>query len=438
MQNVATYPLSHQLAANSVSRGSLLTYVRTVTLSVWLMSLIFRYWWLSDWLAIQQEILYGTNARIYYFVGFAIALVAHLTMGIGAWMALPFKVVSTWSGRLFTAFCIVALVTAPLSVVPRSSAIYAVATWGVLALLCLYWQNNYFVVRRMIVFTGIVLLGWMYLLLLKHGWQFGVGGGVIGGMNRNATAFATLGGTICCMLSTNKWLRWFAICTGLLIAMLVTSRGAMLALGVFVTVYYIIDKGTFKAAAYGILAFVVAFAVLIASDSMRHIFFEDVMRLHDKARGIGSGFTGRLDYWKQAIEAFWDRPVFGYGLRASTHGGGRNTGTVHSGYLKILVETGFVGAFLMMSAVVIEFVRRFRLALQYRALPPNLAPGMNVVETARVNAIVCSSLALVMTMWIYEQLYINLGSVITVVFFLMMAAPAFITTQGQALRSERV
>ena len=434
MYKTAPYPLSNQLAAASPRRGTFLTYLRTGTLAVWLFALIIRYWWLSDWFAMQEELESGVNVRVYYFIGFIIAFVAHLTFGIGVWLSIPFQVTSTWSGRLLTAFCVVALLTSPLSLVPTSSAVYSVATWGVFALLCLYWQNDYQIVRRMTVFAGLVVLAWMYLLILKHGWTFGTGGGVIGGMNRNTTALATLGGTVCCMLSPRRSIRWLAIAAAIVIALLVTSRGTMVALGAFLAVYYIINKGTFKAVAYAFLGIVFFSIVLIASNSLREVLFEDVMRLHDKARGIGSGFTGRFDYWKQAIEAFWKRPLFGYGFRATTHGGGGEYGAIHSGYIKILVETGLVGGILVISAVVIEAVRRLRIALQFRSMLPQAAPGIDVVETTRVNTVVCATIALTMTMWVYEQLYINLGSVISIVFFLMMAAPAYITTRGVGLR----
>jgi hypothetical protein len=39
-----------------------------------------------------------------------------------------------------------------------------------------------------------------------------------------------------------------------------------------------------------------------------------------------------------------------------------------------------------------------------------------------------------MTLWIYDQYYINLGSPISIVFFLMILAPTFITTQGIGIR----
>jgi hypothetical protein len=422
-------------AAPRAQNPGILTYLRTGALAVWLFTLIVRYWWLSDWFALQKEFESGANIKLYYLAGFVVALAANLTIGVNALLALPFQVVSTWSGRLFSIFCLLALLISPISLSPRASAMYAVATWGVIALLCLYWENDYRVVKRMIVFAGLIVLGWMYIIFLKHGLTFGSGGGNIGGMNRNTTALAALGGAVCCMMSSNKWLRWCAIAAAGLIAVMVTSRGTIVATGAFLFTYNFIYKGTAKFAAYGFGLMLTLIVVFIVSPPARDLVLEDVMRLHDQSRGIGSGFTGRVEYWKQALEAFWLKPVFGYGFRSTAAGGvSAGYGAIHSGYLKILVETGIVGGFLVISAVVVEFVRRLRLAMQFRDLRPGTVRGIDVVETARVNTLACATIALSLTMWVYEQLYINLGSVISVVFFLMLMAPAYITTQGTGLR----
>jgi O-antigen ligase len=423
--------MSYSLAA-APPRGGLWTYLRAGTLAIWMFTLVLRYWWVSDWFALQEQFEAGVNVRAYYYVGFAIAFVAHLTMGIAAWFALPFTVTSTWSGRLLTLFCVLMLMVSPLSEVPKASAVYAVATWGVYALLCLYWQGDYRIVQRMTVFAGLVVLAWLFVLLFKHGLTLGFGG-VIGGINRNTTATAALGAMICCLLSPKQTVRWAAIATGIVMAVIVSSRGSMVAMVVFFAVYYTIQNGTFRAARYAFGALAMATVVLIASPSLQHVVFEDILHVHDKARGIGSGFTGRWEMWQQGLGAFWQQPILGYGFRATTHGGG-SYGGVHSGYIKILIETGFVGAILVIAAVVTELVRRFRLGITFRDLPPAAAPGIDVVETARINAVVCGTLAMTMVIWVYEQLYINLGSVVSLVFFLMMAAPAYITTRGTALR----
>ena len=396
MHNVAAYPMSYSLAA-APPRGGLGTYLRAGSLAIWMFTLVFRYWWISDWYALQEQFEAGVNVRAYYYLGFAVAFAAHLTLGISAWFALPFTVTSTWSGRLFTLFCVLMFLASPLSQVPRSSALYSAATWGVYALLCLYWQGDYRIVQRMTVFAGIVVLAWLFVLLFKHGLTLGFGG-VIGGINRNTTATAALGAMICCVLSPTKKVRWAAIAAGIVMAVIVSSRGSMVAMVAFFAVYYTIQKGTFKAALYAFGALAAATAVLLASPTLQHIVFEDILHVHDKARGIGSGFTGRWELWQQGLEAFWDRPILGYGFRATTHGGG--FGGVHSGYIKILIETGFVGAILVIAAVIVEMVRRFRLGISFRDLPPAAAPGIDVVETARINAVVCGTLAMTLVIWV--------------------------------------
>ena len=60
-------------------------------------------------------------------------------------------------------------VSAPFSVTPVTTGLYAAATWVVLALTFLYWQSDYDILRRVLVFTGFAILAWLYLLLAHHG-----------------------------------------------------------------------------------------------------------------------------------------------------------------------------------------------------------------------------------------------------------------------------
>ncbi len=409
----------------------MLAYLRAGTLAIWFFTLVLHFWWISDWNALVESLMEG-NTKEYFYLGFGIAIAAHLTLGLEAWLVAPFNVVSTWSGRLLTAFCLLMLILSPLSEVPKVSALYSVATWIVLLIFCLYWQSDYQIVRRMTVFAGIVVLTWIYILLFKHGLIRGFGS-AIGGINRNTTSFAAIGGMVCVMLSPNKRLRWAAIGAALLLAVLVTSRGSIVAAGAFITAYYAVTKGSMKTVMHGLFAMLIVGAVFLVSPSLRHHVLDDVMQLHKQARGLGSGFTGRTELWQQAIDAFWQRPLIGYGFRASTSGI-ESLGGVHSGFLHVFLDGGFIGGFLVLSAIIIELMCRFRLSVQFRSLPPIRAPGIDVVETTRVNAVAFATLAMTLVIWIYEQLYINLGSVASLTFFLMMAAPAYITTQGIGLR----
>ena len=432
MQSVAAYPLSRPMTT-SAPPGRLWSYVRAFTLSIWMFTLVLQFWKISDWEAQQMQAREGSSIRTDFIIGFSICLAAHLTLGLSRLAAAPFQVMSTWSGRLFTTFCAITLVLAPMSLVPTTTGIYAIGTWAVYLLLFLYWQSDYRVVQRMVVVAGGILLAWLFILLLKHGLSLGFGSG-IGGINRNTSASIGMAGMICCLTSPRKSIRWAAIAAGLFMALVVNSRGTLVATTIFLVVYYTCYKGTLRAAMHAAVGVLVLGAIMVAVPKLRGMLLESVLMLHDKSRGLDSGFTGRVESWKQALTSFWEKPIFGVGFRSTTHHGGGDYGQIHSGYLKILVETGFVGAFLVISAVMIECFRRFRLAIRFRDMPPQAAPTIDVAETTRINAVACGTLAMMLAFWVYEQTYINIGNAIAVVFFLMMVSPAYVTRQGTTIR----
>ena len=64
-----------------------------------------------------------------------------------------------------------------------------------------------------------------------------------------------------------------------------------------------------------------------------------VMFLDDHYRAIGTGFTGRMVAWQEALTLFRDNPVFGVGFRM--HEQFMTTlPSAHNGYLSMLAETG--------------------------------------------------------------------------------------------------
>jgi O-antigen ligase len=217
------------------------------------------------------------------------------------------------------------------------------------------------------------------------------------------------------------------------LSVIVTSRGSIVAICVFLAVYHVVTKGTVRAIWHGVLALSLVGIIFLIGPTRRDLVLEDILHLHDRGRGIGSGFSGRFEYWREAMDGFWKKPIFGYGFRASTFGQ-IGVGAIHSGYLRLFLDAGLVGGILMILAVVFEGLRRLRLAMQFTTLTPLAAPGIDLAESARINAVACATLAMTLVFWIYEQQYVNIGAVISLVFFLMMAAPAYITTQGVAMR----
>jgi O-antigen ligase len=395
--------------------------------------MLFRLWWVSDWFALQELFESGFDVKGYIYYGFAAMVVAHLTLGPQAWIAAPFNLLSDWTGRLITIFFALMLCLAPLSIFPRNSVKYAIATWGVILLLQLFWVSNYRVVQRVLVFSGMVLFGWLLILSLRHGFVGGFAG-QIGGINRNVTSTAALAAMMFMLFSPKPIFRWAAFFAAAFFIVAVTSRGSILAMGVFVGVYYALHKGTAKAAGHAILAFLLFAAAIVTVPMLRDLIFEDVFRLTQHDRGIQGGFSGRFEMWQQALAGFWKSPVVGHGFRTTSAGGGGEFGGIHSAYIKILLEAGFLGAFFIVGASVVELLRRLKLSMRLRTMAPHAMPGIDVAESFRVNTICCASLCALLTLWIYDQYYINLGSPISIAYFLMIVAPTFITMHGVPLR----
>jgi O-antigen ligase len=431
MHPTQTYSLAHPLTMAAQPNSGLLAYLRGFTLTFWLFTMLFRLWWVSDWFALQELFESGFDIKGYFYYGFAAAVLGHLTLGPQAWITAPFALLSDWTGRLITIFFLLMLCLSPLSVVPWGSLKYSVATWLVIVLLMLFWASNYRVLQRVLVITGMVLFAWLFILVLKHGLTGGFAG-QIGGINRNVTSTAALAAMIFMLFSSKPIFRWAAFAGAAFLVVSVTSRGSILAMGVFVGVYYALHVGTMKAAVHALLAFLFFAAAVVAFPYLQHLVFEDVFRLSSRSRGFRGGFSGRYEMWNEALGYFWKRPILGYGFRSSSIGAG--FGGVHSAYLKILLEAGFVGTFFLLGAAITELIRRLRLSLRLKSLEPNGLPGINIGESLQINAICCATLCALLTLWIYDQYYINLGSPISIVFFLVIVAPTFITAQGVTLR----
>jgi O-antigen ligase len=70
----------------------------------------------------------------------------------------------------------------------------------------------------------------------------------------------------------------------------------------------------------------------------------NTLQLDSRERGMGSGFTGRVDAWGEAVKVFQTYPAFGVGFRmqdryiefSGLH-------SAHNGYLGLLVELGVSG-----------------------------------------------------------------------------------------------
>ena len=252
-------------------------------------------------------------------------------------------------------------------------------------------------------------------------------GSTVGGINRNMVGKAASVGAILVLFSPSKSAHRVALAMSGALIVIVTSRGTLVAACVFFSVYYVLQFGSAKAVGYAILAAFLCSAILLTSQKAQTAVFERVMRLHDENRGLGSGFTGRVGSWESGLDAFHKHPIFGYGFRASEVGGVLEA---HSGYIRLLVETGIIGTMFAVSAPLIESLRRAKLAIQFRKMLPSGLCGVDLQDSVRLNAIVAGIMCTMLTLWVYEPVYLNLGTVMSVLFFMGFGAPNFVPGQA--------
>ena len=252
----------------TMPRSGVIAYCRGFTLTAWFLSLLIGLWWETDWFALHDLIVSGYDRKQYFYYGILAAVLGHLTLGLDAWISAVFDLLSDRAGQLMISFCVLMLLLAPASALPKSSALYAVATAGAVILMWLFWSSNYRVLQRVLVITGFALFGWLLILLLHHGLIRGFGS-AIGGVNRNVTGTAGLAAMVCAMFSPRKAIRWLALAGAVFFSVVVTSRGSMVALAAFLAIYVLLYKGTLKAVLVAGAVGLMGLAVFLVSATAR-------------------------------------------------------------------------------------------------------------------------------------------------------------------------
>lgn len=205
-----------------------------------------------------------------------------------------------------------------------------------------------------------------------------------GGLDNNGAGLLLAMGVPLCLFvweGTRSWWRWlFAASIPSLIhaVMMSYSRGAMVALILASPLFYLRSryKGTLSAALLG-LAFLIP---VLAGKEIRERFFS--IQSYEKDKSAQS----RFDSWWAAWEMARDHPIVGVGIRnsnllAKTYGADREGRTIHSQYLQIAADTGFVGLGLYLYALASVWSRVRR--VQYRL------KSIDDPESRQTHAVAC-------------------------------------------------
>ena len=199
----------------------------------------------------------------------------------------------------------------------------------------------------------------------------------------------------------HKWTRYCVLlgCAVLPVLILMTqSRGAFLALAIFVALYIAGQKKRARALiAVGALAAIVVMAapggVWKRVSGLAHFGTQtsELKQVDEE----GSAFQ-RYEIWRVARAIIADHPAFGVGFgaypeahRAYVAGGGfnrvaRGGRDTHSTYLNVAAETGFIGLTLFMAAMIAVLASAERARRRWRAVIPDGAQQLYALELGMI------------------------------------------------------
>jgi probable O-glycosylation ligase (exosortase A-associated) len=176
-----------------------------------------------------------------------------------------------------------------------------------------------------------------------------------GGLDNNGAGLMLAMGVPLCLFAwegMERWWRWiFVALIPLLIhsVLLSFSRGAMLSLVVACPFLYLRSRNKRQLLIGGLILFL-ALLPRMAGKEIRDRFFS--IEKYDKDESV----QGRFSSWQVAWQIAKDYPIDGIGLRnasayAQQYNPEAKDRTIHSQYLQIMADTGFVGLGLYLSAL---------------------------------------------------------------------------------------
>lgn len=186
----------------------------------------------------------------------------------------------------------------------------------------------------------------------------------------------------------------------LLTMVLTQSRSPILAFSVAVVVVLVVSRR------FVVLAVVGTLLGALLSTQYEQLLYEFLRR--GQSDESLTSLTGRVAYWQASLDAFWDKPLEGYGANV----GGRyvlesalgqtTVSTVHSLWVEVLLDTGAIGFILLLVALLMTGVWLFRLRSQARMYP---VTHMLWLESLGVLTVLCVRSVFAVTMvWSWNVL----------------------------------
>ena len=162
----------------------------------------------------------------------------------------------------------------------------------------------------------------------------------------NHLGLVCLGILMASLAMKNRYLGLVSISVNLLGIVATQSRGALVAALIGLSVFGSV-RLTRK---HKVRSTITLLGAAVLASGLLLIYHDEFVRwttailfLDHRYRGLGTGFTGRLDAWQEALSLFRDNLWFGVGFRLHERYM-TILNSAHSGYFSLLAETGLLGA----------------------------------------------------------------------------------------------
>tara|TARA_A100001011_G_scaffold38528_1_gene36399 strand:- start:8147 stop:9304 length:1158 start_codon:yes stop_codon:yes gene_type:complete len=250
---------------------------------------------------------------------------------------------------LFLLFFISIIISSIISLNLVSIA-YSLAFFLNFILITSLFQESQKDIRKSLSLLTIILSIFLLIQFFLYGVDFGFGRNV---GNFKPNQYAIIGLSIisfAMFVSLNKAFRILFIFLGFFFATLVLSRGSIFSIIIFLFLYqfnkFYFTSSSLRFQNFSLLALFSIPFIYLFINQFQYIFnnIGILLELTNSTRGIDSGFTGRTVLWAHALDYAKESPLLGSGLRNLEV-------RTHSGYLLLLLETGIVGIFLFLSAI---------------------------------------------------------------------------------------
>lgn len=174
-----------------------------------------------------------------------------------------------------------------------------------------------------------------------------------GGLSPNMWGELCIVMTVGAALARPRWIFYGALPFIFIGLFLLQSRGALIATVILATFAILAREGFRRLVLIGLVAVFLGIPIVIAVDMLAFrggfssgiidFVANDVLRLNDPRRGLGTGFTGRVDGYLVAWSAFTQNPLLGVGFGLGNEITlEENAGTIHNGHLQLLLELGLL------------------------------------------------------------------------------------------------